>query len=61
MILSQIWGFLEFEPLDFSDFAYYHRQARYLAGTGGPVAEKNFDGSNLGHLGPNLAQNRVFC
>ena len=42
MILSQIWGFLEFEPLDFSDFAYYHRQARYLAGTGGPVAEKKF-------------------
>ena len=52
--------FLEFESLDFSDFAYYDRQAWYLAGTGGPVAEKKFSGPNLGHLGPNLAQNRVF-
>ena len=24
------------------------------------MAEKNFPGPNLGHLGPNLAQNRVF-
>ena len=36
---------LEFESLDLSDFAYYDRQAWYLAGTGGPVAEK-FSGPN---------------
>ena len=52
--------FLEFESLDFSDFAYYDRQAWYLADTGGPMAEKNFPGPNLGYLGPNLAQNQVF-
>ena len=58
---SGVFGhFLEFESLDFSDFAYYDRQAWYLAGTGGPVAEKKIEGPNLGHLGPNLAQNRVF-
>ena len=39
--------FLLFESLDFSDFAYYDRQAWYLAGTGGtgtggPVAEEKF-------------------
>ena len=34
--------FLDFESLDFSDFAYYDRQAWYLADTGGPMTEKNF-------------------
>ena len=39
---SWVFGyFLEFESLDFSDFAHYDRQACYLAGTGGHVAEKN--------------------
>ena len=51
--------FLEFESLDFSDFAYYDKQAWYLADTHGPMAEK-ISLPNLGHLGPNLAQNRVF-
>ena len=53
--------FLEFESLDFSDFAYYDRQAWYLAGTGGPVAEKKLSSPNLGHLGSNLAQIRFSC
>ena len=39
----EVFGhFLEFESLDLSDFAYYDRQAWYLAGTGGPMAEKKF-------------------
>ena len=39
----EVFGhFLEFESLDLSDFAYYDRQAWYLAGNGDPVAEKNF-------------------
>ena len=52
--------FREFASLDFSDFAYYDRQAWYLTGTGGPVAEKNFLAQIWAFLGPNLAQNRVF-
>jgi len=60
MILSQIWGFLEFEPLDFSDFAYYHRQARYLAGTGGPVAEKKIR-LRFGPFRPKFGSKSVFC
>ena len=55
MILRVLGHFLEFEQLDFSDFAYYNRQAWYLAGTGGLVAEQKFSGPNLG---PNLVQNR---
>ena len=39
----EVFGhFLEFESLDLSDFAYYDRQAWYLAGNGDHVAEKNF-------------------
>ena len=49
-----------FESLHFSDFAYYDRQAWYLTGTGGPVAEKKFLAQIWAFLGPNLAQNRVF-
>ena len=44
--------FLEFESLDFSDFAYYDRQAWYLAGTGGSVAEKKFPVQIWAILGP---------
>ena len=42
MILSQILGFRPFSWVYFADFAYYDRQAWYLAGIGGSVAEKNF-------------------
>ena len=34
--------FLEFESLDFLDFAYYDRQAWYLTDKSQKVAEKNF-------------------
>ena len=54
MILRVLGHFLEFEQLDFSDFAYYNRQAWYLAGTGGLVAEQTFSA-------PNLVQNRFFA
>ena len=52
--------FLEFESLDFLDFAYYDRQAWYLATDSGQCAEKKYLGLNLGHLGPIWAQNEVF-
>ena len=42
MILSQILGFRPFSWVYFADFAYYDRQAWYLAGIGGSVAEKKF-------------------
>ena len=42
MILSQILGFRPFSWVYFADFAYYDRQAWYLAGICGSVAEKNF-------------------
>ena len=39
----EVFGhFLEFESLDFLDFAYYDRQAWYLTGESGKVGEKNF-------------------
>ena len=39
---SGVFGhFLEFESLDFSDFAYLNRQTGFLNDSGGPVAEKN--------------------
>ena len=53
MILSQILGFRPFSRVY---FAYYDRQAWYLAGTGGPMVEKKFPGPNLGHLGQNFAK-----
>ena len=34
--------FLEFESLDFLDFAYYDRHAWYLTNKSQKVAEKNF-------------------
>ena len=42
MILSQILGFRPFSWVYFADFAYYDRQAWYLAGICGSVAEKKF-------------------
>ena len=39
----EVFGhFLEFESLDFLDFAYYDRQAWYLTGESDKVAEKKF-------------------
>ena len=39
----EVFGhFLEFESLDFLDFAYYDRQAWYLTDKSQKVAEQNF-------------------
>ena len=39
----EVFGhFLEFESLDFLDFAYYDRQVWYLTGESDKVGEKNF-------------------
>ena len=52
--------YLRKKSLDFADFAYYDRQAWYLATDSGQCAEKKYLGLNLGHLGPIWAQNEVF-
>ena len=54
MILRVFGHFLDFESLDLSDFAYYDKQAWYLAGTGDPVAEKNFQAQIWANLGPKI-------
>ena len=51
----EVFGhFLEFESLDFLDFAYYERQAWYLAGESDKVAEKKL-GPKLGPFRPNFS------
>ena len=58
---NEVFGhFLNKKSLDFADFAYYDRQAWYLATDSGQCAEKKYLGLNLGHLGPIWAQNEVF-
>ena len=46
--------FLEFESLDFLDFAYYDRQAGYLTGESHKVGEKKNLGPKFGPFRPNF-------